>query len=182
MIIDILAGMLIALGAYLGFTSGLIKTVFETVSIVVGLVATLKLSHIVIGLLQSNIDFNPSVLFALGFVITFIVSIILVRFLGKKLEGVFKTLNINFVNKLAGAGLLGLFYALLLSYGLYFADRISLVSDHQKQQSISYPALKTLPEHTQVIGRKLQPLFKDFWDAFIETMDTVKEKGEEHIN
>jgi len=181
MIIDLLACLLLAFGIYQGYASGLIKTVFATVSIIVALVAALKLSPIVIHLLQRNLDFNPAVLFVIGFVLTFILVLILVRFVGTKLEGVMKSLQINIVNKAAGAALLGLFYAILFSYGLYFVDRMSLVSEKQKSASFSYPILRTLPAVTTSVGKKLQPVFSGFWEAFMDTMDDIRDKGQENL-
>lgn len=179
MIIDLIACLIIVYGLYQGYSSGLIKTVFATVSIIVAIVAALKLSPIVIRGLQNNIDFSPAILFVLGFVLTFILVLILIRFIGKKLENVFVDLKLNSLNKVAGAALLGFFYAILISFGVLFLDKISLISEGQKSSSFTYPILKPLPSVSQSIGRSLEPVFKDFWNAFISTMDDIKAKGDE---
>lgn len=178
MIIDIIAGSLLAFGLYQGYSRGLIKTVFETISIIVAVVAALKLSPLVIHLLQSNINFNPAILFVLGFVLTFILIMIAIRFVGNQLEKLFKSLNINFINKVAGAALMGLFYMILLSFAIYFMDKISLVSEQQKFQSFSYPILKLLPSIAQDLGEALKPLFSEFWDALMDTMDEIKQRAD----
>ncbi len=178
MIIDLIAGILISFGLYQGFTSGLIKTVFATISIIVAIVGALKLSPILIKFLQNNIDFNPAVLFVLGFVVTFILIIITIRYIGNKLERLFEKLNINAINKLAGAILLGLFYAILLSYSIHFMNSMSLISDNQKSKSFTYPVLKPLPAATQNVGRQLKPVFSEFWDVFINTLDEIKLRAE----
>ena len=51
MIFDIIVICLIALGFYLGYNRGLIKTVFDTLSLFIAVLAALKLSPIVINLL-----------------------------------------------------------------------------------------------------------------------------------
>ena len=53
MIIDILAAIIISLGFYLGYQRGLIKTIFDTLSLMIGILAALKLSPWVIDALQS---------------------------------------------------------------------------------------------------------------------------------
>lgn len=178
MVIDLFAGVLIAFGIYQGYRKGLINTVFATISIIIAVVAALKLSPVVIRLLQNNINFNSAVLFVIGFVLTFILVLALIRFIGDKLEKLFEKMNINIVNKAAGAALLGIFYAILLSYAIHLVDRMQLVSEQQKSNSISYPVLNALPEITQGMFRKLQPVFSEFWDAFMQTMDDIKEKSE----
>lgn len=179
MILDIITGILVAYGFYQGYSKGLIKTVFATLSILVAVVATLKLSNIVFEILKSTFTFHQGILFALSFILTFIVTMALVRFVGNKLEKLFKTLHIGGLNKLAGGVVLGLFYAMLISFAVFFADKVSLISEAQKVSSFSYPLLEPLPRLTQGLGEALRPMFSEFWDALISTMDTVKEKGEE---
>ena len=58
-------------------------------------------------------------------------------------------------------------------------NRIKLLSEYQKSTSISYPILKPLPAMTSAAGQKLRPVFNDFWDAFMNTMDNIKKKGDD---
>ena len=182
MIIDIIAGCLIALGLYQGFSNGFIKTIFATVSIIIAIVVSAKLAPVLIRIMQDNLDFNPGILFALGFVVMFIAVIALIRFIGTKLEKLFEKLYINSVNKMAGAALLSLFYAVLFSFTLHFLDRMELVSNQQKASSYTYPMLKPLPEVSQGLGRQLQPVFTEFWDAFMQTMDEIRDKANEKMD
>lgn len=179
MIIDLITVLLIGLGLYLGYRKGLIKTVFSTLSLIIAIVAALKLSPIVIGLLQKLININPAITFVLGFVLTFLLVMALVRFIGDKLEKLAETASIGGVNKILGAALLGLFYAVLISFGIYFMDRIRLVSDEQKAASFTYPILKPLPQATTEFGNSLKPVFSGFWNKMLETMDAVKEKHDD---
>jgi len=179
MIIDLITVLLVVLGFYQGYRKGLIKTVFATLSLLIGIIAALKLSPIVIGILQNLLSWNPAITFVLGFVLTFILVMMLIRFLGDKLEALLRSLHIGVINKLAGGLLLSLFYAILISFGVFFMDKIELISPDQKAASFTYPFLEPLPEMTKSVGRSLQPVFSEFWDKMIETMDALKEKGEE---
>ena len=181
MILDLIAVGLVAYGFYQGFSNGLIKTVFTTLSLIIGIVAALKLSPIVIGLLQQAININPAITFVIGFVLTFILVMILIRFLGKQLEKLMNKIHIGGLNKLLGGMVLGLFYAILVSFGVYFMDKVSLVSEDLKQSSFSYPLLEPLPRAAQGIGESLKPVFSEFWDTMMDTMDNIKDKGEEII-
>lgn len=179
MIIDLIACLLVAFGFYQGFTKGLIKTVFSTLSILIAVVATFKFSGEVMDILESLLNINRAITFVLGFVLTFIVVMALIRFIGGKLEKLINTIHIGGVNKILGGALLGLFYAILISYGVYFINKVELISPQQKEASFTYPILEPLPRITQDVGSKLKPYFSGFWENLLETMDSIKAKGDE---
>ena len=114
MLLDIIVAIVVSLGFYLGYTRGLIKTVFDSLSLIIGILAALKLSPIVINILEEIIKTSPAVSFLLGVVITFIAVMDIIRFIGKKLEDMLEAVNINFINKLAGGAVQGLFFAYIL--------------------------------------------------------------------
>ncbi|HPK09254.1 MAG TPA: CvpA family protein [Saprospiraceae bacterium] len=178
MIFDIIVICLIALGFYLGYNRGLIKTVFDTLSLFIAVLAALKLSPIVINLLQSILKISPAINFVLGIVITFIGIVAIIRFVGRKLENVFEAANINFINKIAGGALQGLFFAILISYIMYFGANVGFINKDIQERSLSYKKLEVLPSYTQAGINKLKPVFKSFWDKTIETMDAIKEKAD----
>ncbi len=179
MVLDIIVGLLAAYGFYNGFSNGLVKTVFATLSLLIGIVAALKLSPVVIAALQSALAINPAITFVIGFVLTFILVMVLIRFIGNQLDKLLTSIHVGGVNKLLGGLLLSLFFTLLVSFGVFFMDRISLISDELKQTSYTYPLLEPMPRAAQGIGQKLKPTFQGFWDKMVETMDVLKEQGEE---
>ncbi len=173
MIIDLFVAIVIALGFYLGYTRGLIKTVFDSLSLVIGILAALKLSPVMIGLLQEIIKTSPAITFILGVVITFIGVMALIRFLGKKLEDMLEAVNINFINKIAGGALQALFFAYLLSLALWLVNSLKVFNPETKAASITYPLLEPLPDKGKAIYTSLKPLFKGFWDKTVEAMDSI---------
>lgn len=180
MILDIVIALIVALGCYLGWQRGLIKTIFDTLSLFVGILAALKLSPIVITQLEKIINNKPLALIA-GIVITFIGVMALIRFLGRKLEDVLQAANVNFVNKLAGGALQGLFFALLTSLALSLLSNLQLLQPATVEQSQGYILLKPLPDNAKMVFEKAKPIFTDFWNKTVEAMDTIKEKGEQSI-
>jgi len=179
MILDIITCLLVAFGFYQGFSKGLIKTVFASFSLLIGIVAALKLFQTPVNLLESTFNLSQPIAFVLGFVLTFIVTMALIRFIGGRVEALMKAINIGGLNKLAGGILLGAFYGLLVSYAVYFVDKVELLSDEVKSASFTYPIIEPLPRASQEIGEGLKPLFSEFWDQLMITMDSLKEKGEE---
>ena len=178
MIIDIIAALLVAYGFYTGYNRGIIKTVFNTLSIFIGILAALKLSPIVIGILEKLITTAPAIVFILGFVITFILVLGLIRFAGKKLEQMFKTVHINFVNKLLGGALMSIFFLVIFSYGIWGLSELRVLNQSTSEKSIAYPIVKPIPQASKKIFIKLKPVFEGFWDKVVVTMDKIKEKGE----
>lgn len=178
MILDIIVALIVAYGFYLGYSRGLIRTVFDTLALLVGVLAALKLSPLAINVVDSVISGKPAISFIIGIVLTFLLVMVLIRFIGKKLEDLFKAINLNFVNKLAGGALQGLFFALLISFGLYLLNNLRLLDEQAKEKSISYSLLEPLPRHSQAVFESVKPMFQEFWDKTVETMDQIKEKAE----
>jgi membrane protein required for colicin V production len=182
MLLDIIVAIVVSLGFYLGYSRGLIKTVFDSLSLVVGILAALKLSPIVISILQEIIKTSPAVSFLLGVVITFIGVMALIRFIGRKMEDMLEAVNINFINKLAGGAIQGLFFAYILSMALWLVNSLSVLKPEVKAASITYPLLEPLPEKGKAIFTSLKPVFKGFWDKTVEAMDSInKNESQEPV-
>jgi membrane protein required for colicin V production len=178
MLLDLIVAIVVALGFYLGYTRGLIKTIFDSLSLVIGILAALKLSPIVINILQEIIKTSPAVTFLLGVVITFIGVMALIRYIGKKLEDMLEAVNINFVNKIAGGALQGLFFAYILSLGIWLVNSLNVLKPELKASSITYSLLEPLPEKGKALFISIKPLFKDFWDKTVQAMDGIKDEDQ----
>lgn len=178
MILDLIAALVIALGFYFGYQRGFIKTIFDTASFIIGIIAVLKLSPNVIELITTSFNMSRSIAYVLGIVLTFIVVMILIRFLGKKVEDMFKAANLNFLNKFNGGALQALFFAIILSYAVALVDKVQLIRVETKKASVSYPYLVMMPGMSQKLFEGLKPVFRGFWDATMEAMDSVKTEAD----
>ncbi len=178
MIIDLIVLVLVGLGFYNGFKRGLISTVFDTLSILVAVVATLKLSPIMIGWVQRLIS-NDAVAFVIGFLLTFLLVMGIIRFVGDKLTDVAKAVNLDSINKLLGGVLMGLFVAVLMSFAVYFGEKSKLIPESTIANSNTYELLQPLPEASKSMLAKTKPIFSGFWEKMMETFDSIKEKGVE---
>lgn len=176
MTIDILAAIIISFGAYLGYQRGLIKTIFDTLSLIIGIVAALKLSPVMIGFLQGILNLNPAVTFVIGVALTFILVMYGIRFIGKKLEQLLELVNINFINKAAGGALQGLFFATILALVISLFNKLNLISQDTKNASVTYVHLEKVPELSEGILTNLKPVFKNFWDLTMKTVNQIKDK------
>ena len=174
MTIDILAAFMAAYGFYLGFTKGIIKALFGIIAVFIGLIAALKLSPFFVGLLEKVAGNNNPLLFLVGFALTFVLTLFLIRFIGNRFEDLLKAIKINFFNQVVGGVALCLLFLVLFSYGIWFANQIKVIPDKAKKASYTYSYLETLPEKSRAMLAKTKPLFKEFSDKFSETIGQVK--------
>lgn len=176
MIIDIIAAILIAVGFYAGYSRGIIKTVFDTMSILLAILFTLKLSPFAIDLCRSIIPLGNAVNVILGIVLTFVLVMFIVRMIGKQLESLLKVIHLNFVNQIAGGALMAIFYAFCFSLVLWLVNNGKLITDEQKEKSVAYTMLEPLPNQGKVVFEKFKPIFTDFWQEIVDMSDDIKEK------
>jgi membrane protein required for colicin V production len=173
--IDLIAVIILIYGLYVGYTRGIIKTVFSVVSVFIGILAALKLSPIMINLLEKIFNIHPGINFLLGFGLTFLLVLMGVRFLGKKLEDILELAKVNIVNKSAGGAIMGMLFLVIFSYLLYGVDKLNLLSPASKEKSISYSFLSTLPNKTEATFTRIKPLFEGFYNKVTETFRDIKE-------
>ncbi len=181
MTLDLIVAIVVSLGFYLGYTRGLIKTVFDSLSLVVGILAALILSPVVISILQSVITTSPALTYLIGVVVTFIAMMALIRYIGKKLEDMLVAVNVNFVNKIAGGAIQGIFFAYLLSLCLYMVNSLNVLKPETKQASITYSLLEPLPEKGRAVFTALKPIFSGFWNKSIEAMKGARDGAEKQL-
>lgn len=179
MIIDIIAGIAIVLGFVRGYSKGIIGTVFTLVGLILAIVGSMKLSPLFINTMENLMPDSPRLAYILGFLGTFILIFLLIVFIGKRLEGLFKITKLNFINKLVGGAITAMLFLLVYSSILWFLNQARLISEPQKDQSITYYQLEPIPEMARDQFTAMKPVFQEFWNKTIEVFDTARARGEE---
>lgn len=177
MYIDVIFGVVLIIGFFYGYSKGLIKTAFSILSILLGIIAAMKLSPLTINVMEKIVPNSPRLSYILGFLLTFILVIVIIRFLGNKLESLLKLAKINFFNKFLGGGITAIFFGLLFSTVLWFMNEARLISEQQKDTSFTYYHLEPIPGYAREQFETIKPVFKEFWDKTVDTFDKVKDKG-----
>lgn len=162
-------------GFYLGFSKGIIKTVFTVLSIMFGLTAAFKFAPATTDFLESAFNNNNPLMLIAGFMLSFVVVMVLIRMIARGLEGMLKTANINIINQLAGGVLLGGVLILLYSVILWFGNQATLINDEAKRRSMTYEYLEKFPTQAKGIAYKMQPIFQEFWNQSLDMMDRLEE-------
>jgi len=176
MVIDIIFFISAAYGFYVGYSKGIIKTVFSTLSIVLGLMAAMKFSPYMTSFLEDTFSRSP-LMFVAGFVLTFVGVMLLVRLLAKTIEGIFKTIKINVINKIAGGIFMSGFFILLFSILVWFGNEAQGIDSKTKETSFSYSYLEKIPIEARGVFMTLKPVFQDFWNYAMDSMDRLKRAG-----
>ena len=183
MYIDVFLAVFIVIGLIQGFHRGVIRTLFAILGILIGFLAALKFAPFVVSFFERVFKLSPLVALILGLVLTFLVLLFGIRWLGKSFENTLKLVKLNIFNKLLGAILFAVLMIITYSAIIWFVARADLVSEAQKQQSRSYPALQKVPGLTGEFISKLKPVFKEFWDKMDAAINpenaTEKEAGED---
>lgn len=176
--IDILFLTIAGFAFYKGYHAGIIKTVFTVVSVLIGLLISMRFAAEVTAGLQNVLNTQHPLLFLAGFLVTFLVVMWLVRWLAKKLEGFLETINLNFINEIQGGILYALLATIILASALGLINRGGLISPESREKSITWPILEMVPGQAQVVYTKLKPIFKKFWNDSKEAIDGAPEEAE----
>ena len=176
MILDIVFALVLVYGLYLGYTRGIIQSAFAVISVLVAILASMKLSPIMISILEKYLSWDPRIRVVLGFALTFLFVMVGIRLIGKSIEKLLKGLNINFINQLAGAVVMGGLFSVIFAWFLALLVSMNLIAPTTLNESMSYPVLKEVPEQSREMAQSLEPIFKGFWDKVAEAMDHVNEE------
>lgn len=180
MVIDILLMIFAGWGFYQGYSRGIISTFFTVFSILFGIVAAFKLTPGAARMLETSFKLEHTISFPIGFLLTLILSLLLIRMLGQFIENGLERANINFINQTAGGILLASLYTLLYSVLLWFGTESTIVTKETSSTSITYPYLKEFPGKMRGVYDYVKPAFKDFWQESIQFLDKLEDgKGVE---
>lgn len=177
MVIDIICLMMGAYGFYIGFSRGIIRTIFTVLSLIFGLLAAFKLGPATTRFLETATGSHNPMMFIAGFLMAFFATMIFIRTISKFLERGLQSANINVLNQLLGGVLLGGVMVLLFSMLLWFADQSRLIDPTTKDQSATYLFLKNYPDKVWAVVQYFKPAVQDFWEESVEFLDRMQEQG-----
>ncbi|MCF8243549.1 MAG: CvpA family protein [Saprospiraceae bacterium] len=177
MIIDVIFLIIAGWGFYQGFSKGIIKTVFTVFSIVFGLMVAFKFSPAATRFIETAFHSNSPLNFAAGFLLSFVLTMIIIRMASQFLEKTLQAANINVINKFAGGILLGSLYTLVFSLLLWFGDQAHIVTPENSNGSMTYQHLKAFPSKMKGVYEYIKPGFKDFWNESVRFIDQMEEKS-----
>ena len=182
MIIDVIFAVLALYGFWVGYSRGIIKTVLTTVSFLFGFMAAAKFSPTVSVMLQDWIDGPGSIMLPAAFILTFILTLVIFRMIANGMEGMLEAVNINFINQVAGGAIAMFFFVFLYSVLVRFADNSRMIEQDTKQDSMTYELMKPIPDYAWAAGKKIWPVFQEFYQHALDVMDQIDNSVERNQN
>jgi uncharacterized membrane protein required for colicin V production len=174
MSIDILFLGAAAYGFFMGFHEGIVNTVFRTLSIFLALMAAFKFAPSVTEVLEKSFQIYTPLMFIGGFILTYLLSTWLMRFIGSFVTQAMEVTHVNLVNQVIGGGVLSGIFVILFSLLVWFADGARLLTPETKMESMSYRILEPLPKQTFKVLGDLKPTFQSFFQQTNRMMDEVQ--------
>ncbi len=180
--IDISLLVCVGLGFAVGFSRGIIRTTFNILSLAFGAIAALRFTPAMTEFLKSTFNEDSALMFFAALVITFALTMLLIRLLARGLEGLLQTANINIINQVAGGALMSAITTLLFAVVLNFF-LTSTYNDRDLEEAVAtsrtYEFLQDYPAMAMDMAGELKPVFTRFWEYSISMMDQVEGMAEQ---
>lgn len=178
MVIDALFLIIAGWGFFIGFSRGIIKTVFTFFSVVFGIMAAMKFGPAATRFLETAFDGTSAWLFFAGTLLAFVLTMVIIRMFANGLEGILESANINIINKFMGGMLFGALVTLMYSILLWVGEQAHVVTAKTTDTSMTYSYLEQFPSQMRKVYDIAAPSFKEFWDEAVEAMDKMQETVE----
>lgn len=186
MVIDLMFFIFAATGFWLGYSRGIISTVFTVFSYFFGAIVAIKFSDGMTKFLQTTFNDDSALYYIAGLLLSFVLAMFLIRMMARGLENILKAGNINAINQLFGGILLSGVLVVLFSFMVRFGNEARMIEPKTKKESLTYAQLEVLPDHAMVVLGQITPLFRQLWNNTMDMMDKVKtqsiEKAEGNPN
>lgn len=163
MIIDSAFLILMIIAVFKGFSKGFVVGIFSLIAFIIGLAAALKLSAVVAQHLQSSSGITARWMPLLAFSLVFLVVVLLVNLGARIIRKTVSLAMLGWLDRLAGMALYIIFYTIIFSVLLFFAEKMTLLKPETIKVSKVYDFVA--PWGPAVIDNlgKLVPIFKDLF-------------------
>lgn len=181
-ILDIIIGVILLLFALAGLRKGLIIEAFYLASIIIGIYGAMFFSDAMSDWLSEVINVAPEYLALVAFIITFIIFLIIIRFLGRMISGLIEAIHLGFIDKIGGF-VFGLIKGALLLSILIMTLNIfnigELVDKDTRKNSALYTHVEnianTLYKNHELIEESMERSFDKGLDFFEDGLDKIED-------
>ena len=146
--LDIILGILIAIGLYKGLKNGLFVELASLVALIAGIYGSIHFSYIASDYLIQKINWDLHYIKIVSFLITFVTIILLVQYSGKLLTKIADFTMLGFLNIIAGGIFGALKVAIILGALLVFFEKavstLSFINIETQKESILYEPIRDI--------------------------------------
>jgi membrane protein required for colicin V production len=174
-LLDLIIGVILILFALAGLRKGLIIEAFYLASIVIGIYGAMFFSDVMAEWISELINVKEEYLALIAFILTFIVFMILIRFLGRVISNLISTIHLGFIDKIGGI-VFGLLKGALLVSVLIMVLNIFGISDVIDEKTKDKSILYGYTEQIANVIYKNQDMIKDSMEkSFEKGIDVIED-------
>ncbi|PRP67831.1 CvpA family protein [Nonlabens agnitus] len=141
--LDIALLIFLLVGFWKGYLNGFFVELTSLVALVAAIYGSIHFSNYAGDWLMSHTEWDDSTITIVSFIITFVVIILVVTYVGKLVTKLVKTVQLSFLNKIAGGafGLVKLAFiaSVILMFVNSAAGEIQIIDREVKEESLVYP-------------------------------------------
>ena len=147
-VIDIIILIILAWGAFRGFTKGFILQIITFIALIIGIWAALKFSDVMAEFLTRSMDITGKYLPVLSFILIFVLVIVVAHLIGMLLTRIFELVALGWLNRLGGIvfGILKMAFivSVVLTLQNRMKEKVKIISEKQVQTSILYKPVASI--------------------------------------
>ncbi|MGB4849823.1 MAG: CvpA family protein [Saprospiraceae bacterium] len=170
MAIDIILGFFIIGGFWLGYSKGIVATLFSVLEYIVAMLITLGFSPYLSGFLTDTLKLDRMVALILSTFVFFLATLFLIKWLTKKIEASLKKGKLSGSTKIMGGIVMMLVSVFVYSVLLWLINYYGLINEKIKLASFSYPTLEAIPATSKNLILDLKPIFQRYWELIQDSV------------
>ncbi len=147
-ILDIIILIILAWGAYRGFTQGFILQVVTFIALIIGIWASIHFSDVMAEFLTKHLDITGKYLPVLSFVLIFVLVVVIAHLIGMLLTRIFELVALGWLNRLGGIafGILKMAFivSVILTIQNRLKEKVHVISENQINNSILYKPVSSI--------------------------------------
>src|SRR5205085_11014471 len=136
MAIDIILVLLAVLGFWLGYAKGIVATLFSILEYVLAMVISIAFAPFLSNWMVSSLHMQPVISLVLATIIIFLLSILLLKWLTKKIESSLKKGRLSSTTKILGGVVMMIVVILFYSIMIWLVNYYGGINEKIKSASI----------------------------------------------
>ena len=177
-ILDIIIGIILILFAFSGFRKGLILEAFYLASYIIGVYGALYFSDMITSWLSELIKVQPEYIALIAFILTFIIFLVVFRYLGHLMSNLAEAIHLGFIDKIGGF-VFGILKGLLLtSIFIIILNTMgvdNILDKDTRDQSFLYTRTEELANFLYKNHDIIKDSVEKSFDKGVETIENVIE-------
>jgi membrane protein required for colicin V production len=147
-IVDIVILILLAWGAFRGYTQGFILQLVTFIALFIGIWASIRFSGSLSGVLSQSFGITGKYLPVLSFILIFFLVVVIAHLIGMLLTKIFEFAALGWLNRLGGVafGLIKMIFiiSVLLAVQYRMREKIKIIPEKQREGSLLYKPISSI--------------------------------------